>query len=312
MDARKIFLGLLVVAIGVVGVVGWSERAAARAARAALSAEQSKIADVDARLRKTVERATTLEREVAEYQGELAKWKKQLAAKAQPAPAAPVRRFGPILELIRHDPEAEALYLESKRADLAATFGSFFRSRGLSPEAVAKFGAIFLQREEARMDLADVLRLQGEEASGKAVATLKAKAEADYEAGLRELLGETGYAQLQDYERSSWMRQMVSAVAGVAVLEHAPISAGQADALVGLIAGASKRYRQGGSATDEDIDWDAVLVQAKSILTAEQFLIMTTMDPGPTHGGLMQRRMYALVEQVKQAAAAAQNQNPGK
>ena len=153
------------------------------------------------------------------------------------------------------------------------------------------------------MDLADVLRSQGEEASGRAVAALKAKAEADYVASLRELLGETGYAQLQDYERSSWMRQMVSAVGGVAVLEHAPFSAQQADALVSVIAGASKQYQRGGSAVDDDIDWDAVLAQAKPILTAEQFSIMTTMDPGPAHGGLIQRRMYALVEQVKQAAA---------
>jgi hypothetical protein len=302
MNARKFLVGVLVVAIAVVGLVGWREKRATRATQAARIALQQELAGLEAQVKKSDERATTIDRDLSERQSELAALKKQLAAKVPSAPAAPVKRFGPILELIRHDPEAEARYLENQRANLAATYGPFFRSRGLSPEHVAKFGRIFLQREEARMDLADVLRSQGEEASGKAVATLKAKAEADYGAGLRELLGETGYAQLQDYERSSWMRQMVSAVAGVAVLEHAPFSAQQADELVGIIAGASKRYQQGGSATDDDIDWDAVLLQAKAILTAEQFAIMTTMDPGPSHGGLMQRRMYALVEQVKQAA----------
>ena len=81
------------------------------------------------------------------------------------------------------------------------------------------------------MDLAAVLRTKGADANDNSVARLQAKAGADYEASQRALLGEAGFRQLQNYERTSTTRDMVSAIAGVAAVERAPFTPQQADAL---------------------------------------------------------------------------------
>lgn len=227
--------------------------------------------------------------------------KKPPAAPGAKPPTPPVRRSGSILELIRNDPEAEAFFLASRRADLAAKYGPLIRALKLTPEAAAKFKDAFIRLEEDRMDLTAVLRSQEVEANAQSVAKLQAEAQVAYEASQRTLLGEAGYRQLQDYERTSSTRGMVSAIAGVAAVERAPFTTQQADALVQAIANASENYRKGYQANHNDVDWGAVEAQARTILSPEQFAVLTTMDPGPSRGGLLQTRMYALVAQATKA-----------
>lgn len=311
MKTKVWFLAIAVLAGGALGVSGWLDFRAKRAAECEAGLVTQEMVKAETDLRRTAQRLGEDERERTKRKTALTEINRQLTAEggARAPVAQAARRPTSILEIIRNDPTAENHYLAGKRADLAATYGPFFRSLGLSAEASAKFQDAFIKREETRMDLADVLRSQGTEASGKTVAALQAKADAEYEVAQRELLGEAGYAQLRSYERTSWMRQMVSAAAGVAVLEHAPFSPQQAEALVQVIASSSKSYQQGGSVTDDSVDWEAVLVRAKSVLTSEQFTVLTTMDPGPSRGGLLQRRMYTFVERVNQAEAA---KSPGK
>ena len=86
----------------------------------------------------------------------------------------------------------------------------------------------------------------------------------------------------------------------------------QADALVQAIAGASENYRKGYQANHNDIDWSAIEAQARTILTPEQFAVFTTMDPGPSRGGLLQTRMYMLIAQVGRREAEKTPRAPGK
>ena len=159
------------------------------------------------------------------------------------------------------------------------------------------------------MDLAGVRQTQGVDANDGAVAALQKKADADYDAALRDLLGDSGYQRFQDYGRTAWIRGMVSAMAGVAVVERAPFSAQQVDAVVQVIANANESYGRGGYPLPRDVDWGAVEIQVRGILSDEQFRILTTMDPGPNRVGFVQMRMNAIIERAKQAEAA---KGPGK
>jgi hypothetical protein len=301
----KTFLSMLTFAgIAALAVVALRHANRARAASAALEEIAAKDANVLAKLRQTERQMALIEQERAARRAEIdALRKRAVAATSIPAPsAAPARRLLSILELIRNEPDAEMLYLKSRRAQLAARYGPLLRSFGLSAEMTAKFQDNHIKREEARMDLDDVLRTKGADESGTAVAKLRADAEAQYNAAQRELLGDEGFRQLQDYEDMSSWRATFSAIAGVAAVEHVPFSAVQADALVRAISDASRSSHHGQAFTS-DVDWQAFDMRARAILSADQYAVLNTMDPGPTRGGFLQTRMYALVEMANQSDA---------
>lgn len=292
-------------AFAVLGMLVWRDLAAMRAAERAKAAIMAGATEAASERVQVEQRLAAAGEARNRAQAALDALKqKSPVTPAIKAPPPSVRQSGSILELIRNDPEAETFFLAGRRADLAAKYGPLIRALRLTPEAAAKFQDAFIRKEEDQMDLAALLRMPGGETNSKALMEFQAKSQADYEANQRAVLGDAGYQQLQDYERTSSTRSMVSAVAGVAAVERAPFTPQQADELVQAIAGASENYRKGYQANHNDVDWRAVEAQARTILSPEQFTIFTTMDPGPSRAGLLQTRMYALVAQAAKAEAA--------
>jgi hypothetical protein len=299
-------------ALAVLGVLVWRDLRATREAEQARAAILARVPEAAADRRQVEQRLAVAGEARARAQTALDGLKQKPVTPAAKTLATPVRQLNYIHAIIRNEPDAEAFYIASKRADLAAIYGPLFRALKLTPEAAAKFQDAFIRKEEDQMDLAALLRMQGAETNGKALMEFQAKSQTDYEASQRALLGEAGYQQLQDYERTASTRGMVSAIAGVAALERAPFTPQQADALVQAIAGASENYRKGYQANHNDVDWSAIEAQARTILTPEQFAVFSRMDPGPSRPGLLQTRMYALVAQANREEAAKTPRAPGK
>ncbi len=290
-------------------VAGGSLRPNLRATREARAAriEAERAAD---RLEREVqvaetERSAALMRK-AELERELAVLQRTKAA-ALPAVKAtgkpPAARSLSIIHLIRDEPDAQVAYLKSVRAGLMAKYGPLFRELALSPEQANAFYDHVLARDEKMMDLENLAREEG--ADTAAVGQMRRTVSAEYEIAQRTLLGEANAKRWQEYERTSPVRQMVAAVAGVAVLEGTPIDAVQAEQVVQIIAQASERYRRGGVAMFDAVNWPDVEPQIRAVLTPVQFEILRTMDPGPTSGGLSQVLLYAAVERAKAADRAA-------
>ena len=311
MSAKKYFGGALSLVAVVVTVSWWLDGEARREADKERETILEKKVTGEVELQRAMARVVVGERELAEKRATLDALNKQrVAAPSAKSPAVSVSQGSAgLYALIRNEPDTEAFYLATKRADLAATYGSFFRRHGLSPDVEARFQDAIIKLEETRMDLAGVRQTQGVDANDGAVAALQKKADADYDAALRDLLGDSGYQRFQDYGRTAWIRGMVSAMAGVAVVERAPFSAQQVDAVVQVIANANESYGRGGYPLPRDVDWGAVEIQVRGILSDEQFRILTTMDPGPNRVGFVQMRMNAIIERAKQAEAA---KGPGK
>lgn len=308
---------LAITAAGIAGLAIWASQkaAAARSARTALVVLSQDRARLDGKLDEAGQRLAVADEAHARAKTAL----EALQKSAGPAPAAPKsqatapRRSLSITELIRHEPDAEVLFLAAQRSELAVRYGPLCRQLGLSTEQAAAFQDNYIGRVEARMDLADVVRTQGKSASGGAVEALEREAETAYASKQRALLGESGYQQLQDYDRTSSIRGMVGAIAGAAVLEQAPFTPDQADRLVRAIANASESYRRGGVVNSADVDWEIVDQQARTILSPAQFAVFNSMDPGPTRAGLLQTRMYSLVARAtaaERAAAASSGSKP--
>jgi len=267
------------------------------------------------------ERATArLDREAqvaeTERSGALARkanLERELAALQRPntAALAPVKKAGKppaarslsIIHLIRDEPDAQVAYLNSVRAGLIAKYGPLFRELALSPGQAVVFYDHVITRDEKMMDLENLAREEGADAA--AIGRMRTTVAAEYEAAQRTLLGEANAKRWQEYERTSPVRQMIANVAGVAVLEGAPIDAAQSEQVVQIIAQASERYRRGGFAAFDAVNWPDVEPRIRAVLTPIQFEILRTMDPGPTSGGLSQVLLYAAVERAKAAERAA-------
>ena len=91
------------------------------------------------------------------------------------------------------------------------------------------------------------------------------------EAAQRELLGEAGFRQLQDFERTADMRELVRSAAGAATVAGTPFTPQQAAQLIQVLANANDKYRTGGKASVQNTDWDAVEASARAILSEAQY-----------------------------------------
>lgn len=229
---------------------------------------------------------------------------------ANPAPPPRAQSLS-ITEIIRDDPAAQAVYLQSGRAALRATYGPLFRQLNLSADQQRAFQDNLMALREKTMDLDYLSREEGADLA--AIGKLRQAASAEYQAAQAALLGAEGGDRLRDYERTSPLRRMVSAIAGAAAVEGAPISAAQADHVVQVLAQASPNFQRGGTALLNDVDWPVVEPAIRRLLSPGQFEVFRFADPGPSVGGFAQTMLYAAINRANAAdRAAAANTPPGK
>jgi hypothetical protein len=190
--------------------------------------------------------------------------------------------------VLAKDPKLQALYLASERASLQQRYGAFWQQLGLSAEQIGRFGAIMMEETERMLDLTATAQSQGLDGLDPSITTLRRQAEDQLAAAQLELLGDSGYGQLHEFERAMPMHGFVDAFAGSVAIAGAPIGAAEAGQLTQIMANTNPGYQAGGTADDptvhsfdepimaqtpvsEAVDPDAVLVQARSVLSEEQY-----------------------------------------
>ena len=205
------------------------------------------------------------------------------AAVEPPAPGA--RAASSLIEWME-DPKVQVLFYARERAGLAQTYGPFFRSHGLSPAQIEKLSDLIIRSRELTHDLSEINRTKGLSFNDPAMVAQRKQGEADTQAGVTEVLGESGYAQLKDYARALDVRTYVGKIAGMAAVEGIPIDRDQADALVRVLANACPMYSLGAPAQFSKIDWKGAEAQAQGILSPQQMKLLRTDSPGvgPSRG----------------------------
>jgi hypothetical protein len=174
-----------------------------------------------------------------------------------------------VLQLLQTDPELQLRQIAAERARLTARFGPLYRALNLPAGKIDKFEEIAIRHKEQQMDLFAVMQAQkiSNPMADPAISKLFQEEETTYAAAQTELLGAEGHAQLNEYERTSTVRDLVSGLAGAVTLAGEPFSTNQAEQLTQILANACPSYIKGGWATPSEIDWAKVDSNAHTILS---------------------------------------------
>jgi hypothetical protein len=309
---RTKFIVFVAVVAGAVAIIAWRERRFASRAgqtRTALSADDAKNA---AALRVAKTRLAAVEKERAELQATLDSLAKTRpvktvasAKKTNPASASQVAEWLKGEEERQKDPQVQLRQLAAARTRLRARYGALYWKLKLTPEQIEQFETIAARKAEQDADLMAAVQAQGVGVNdadfGKLYTPMHMKNEDAYRAAAKELLGEAGYQQFNDYERQLSARSHVQAVAGAAVLAGTPFSPQQAEQLVSVLANASASYRQGRNAQPLDIDWDQVDARACEILSPGQLTGFQTLEPSTGDQGRFGLQFSRALDEAQRA-----------
>jgi hypothetical protein len=268
--ARIVAFTLIILGLGFVGYGVLRHRAAIQD----LAAFQENQAQLNSKIKQAKERIAADNRE----RGQL-----QAAIKKSRAAAGATHRDATIA-LISSNPKLLDLCLRNFRANLNQSFGVFYWLTGLSSRQIAKFEDLLLKNQEATIDLKAAAASQGLNDNDPAIAGISMQQIDQLQADEIALLGQTGYQQLQRYNRAQGALTLVNGTAYFALGTSDAFSYTQAAQLMQIMANTSPSYEQGGSFDPKSVDWDSVVAQATGFLSQTQLTALKTQAQAVTLG----------------------------
>lgn len=303
---QAITVGAMVVAVTLGGIAFWAarERAAlerrlvvARTEGARLRAEWRTLREQG---RKAEKRAVVTSAPVA------------APAATQPAKALPAReRPRSLSDIARNNPQLWNEFVRSKRAEMGRFFLPVMQRLNLTPAQRERCKDILTEHLARNSDIAAAANEQGLAFEDPVLVKLRAENAERRKSELRELLGEAGLQEFENFERATPMRGLVDGFA-VQVARFAPLSSQQADQFERALAQANAAFREGKHAEAAALDWAAADEKAREILTPQQFEAWKLGVAHNSFGGMrIEREMEALyrraVERAKEAVKAQGN-----
>lgn len=304
---RALTIGAVVAGVAA-GMWAWRAHAGRGAADAAVAAERARVAALRADLARDERRAAEARRKSEAAQAALASQSKPVAAvgsavagEKKPEGAATwaeaARKWGEE----RDRPEAQVRWFEQLRATNRRRYDGLFRQLGLSEAQREQFIRNFSEREERHSDLNAAAQALGIDPASPEIVKARGELYTEHAKAQKALLGEAGYRALEEYDRTSSLRESVGNLAGLAAVSGVPLAAGQTDALVRALAEAVPQYRSGGRASLTDAEPAAVDAALRRVLTPEQQAVLTTQEAPGAAGGIFHARWNG---ELNRAAAA--------
>jgi hypothetical protein len=290
-------------------LVGLNARRSKESGRETLASVAKQGTRLAAELDLVEERIVIAERDRDAGRAALAAFRAETAA--GPVAAPPEAGTGAMVnpqDALRDNPKLQALMLRSVRASLVQRYGPLIQALGLVPAQIEKFAELTMKRREQMLDLESVAQTRGRE-DASALTALRNQVESDHAAAQKELLGESGYRQLREFERMAQPRDVVAQLAGAASLNGIALTPTQTDQLCQVIAGASSRYQRGENASVSEVDWTMVDLRAAEILSPEQLTLFKTAEP---IGGGLSRWMSQFNRAMDAARKSSQSQPAAK
>lgn len=235
-------------------------------------------------------RAAFAEQRAADLQAEIDATRNQPVAFAAPAAAAEIdgpdtpdaatsARRVQSRENMMDRPEMQRLIALQRKRALAARYSELFRSLNLPADQLEKLQNLLVDRSTARMDVMAAARSQGlnTRSDFNAVNQLVTQTEAEIDAGIRQTLGETGYAQYQEYERTLPQRGTVNQLEEQLSYTSTPLTREQSAALLSILSAnsdspdnASGRSSRRGFRSGQPTITDTIINQSLGVLAAPQ------------------------------------------
>lgn len=139
------------------------------------------------------------------------------------------------------NPEVQGLISSAERAGIEMRYAALFRALNLTPDQSERLKALLVDRQNSRRDVVAALEQQGlsPRSDPEAFRKMVADAEAAVETNIRSVLGETGYQQLTQFERTQPQRNIVSTLQQHLSSTDAPLTYAQSEQLVQILAAAA-------------------------------------------------------------------------
>jgi hypothetical protein len=307
MRPRSLFLIVSAIFLTIACLVAGKAARQRHAAEASVAARLARRAALTAEIERMKSRSVAAEKVRSELAQnlEILRPRSPAGAATSDTPVGKPAQPRTMSEIIANDPKAEVLMLRWQRSVVLLEYGPFFRAQAMSPEQIKKFQDNWVKRTEQNIDLAAAARAQ-DEAGRQTVNQLQAQAKADYEASQIELLGAEGWRQLQEYDRTVVVRNIVVfGFAGAAALEGTPLTAQQGDQLWrAALTSASQDPKISGEQLVVTIDWEKLDTQARQILSPAQFAVFTTTAYPSGFSPRGKYQLDAVIRRALQADAA--------
>ncbi len=149
---------------------------------------------------------------------------------------------GAALRALLEKPEIQHLLSLQQKAALDARYAALFKKLNLSPEQIDKVKDLMVEKQASRQDVMAVAREQGIDprTDPAGYRKLMQDAQADSDNALKAALGDSGYAQLQQYDQTMPQRGVVNQLQQSLSFTSAPLTDAQADQLVQILARTSQ------------------------------------------------------------------------
>lgn len=159
-----------------------------------------------------------------------------------------MQQFAALRELMSK-PEVQALLNVQRKAAIEAQYAALFRNLNLSPEQAEKLKTLLADRSSARQDVFEAARSQGIDPreNPEAYRKLLADTRAEIDRSIKSVVGDAGFAQLQNYEQTLPQRGVVNELQQRLSFSQNPLTPAQADQLVQVLASNSPQRTDAGA-----------------------------------------------------------------
>jgi hypothetical protein len=144
------------------------------------------------------------------------------------------------LATLLDNPEFDRLWNAQQKFALDGRYSALFKNLNLSVADLDKFKSLLVEKQSAVLDVMAAAREQGlnprDPADRTQLATLLQSAQAQVDNNIRQALGDSQYAQYQNYEQTLPQRSVVSQLAQSLSYSGSPLQDAQAEQLVNILA----------------------------------------------------------------------------
>ena len=138
-------------------------------------------------------------------------------------------------------PEIQKLMAIQQRGALDSRYAALFKSLNLSPEQLAKFKDLLVEKGSAIADVMAAARAQGvsPQSDPAQFRALIADAQSQVDANIQATLGDAAFAQYQQYQQTLPQRNVVNQLAQSLSYTNTPLTDAQTEQMVQLLASTS-------------------------------------------------------------------------
>jgi RNA polymerase sigma factor (sigma-70 family) len=264
MSTTKAILGIAgVLGLLALGTAGY-EFNAGRQAEASLATETRDLDVQSKHLRALAAQAELVEKSVAD----LRRMANGFSSGASSSPRWDSRGEG--RKFLAAHPEARPLLEQVLRNYVAVRYGPFLRSLGLAPAQIEQIESRLMET-----DPGIVIPSKSGDPLDFSLTDNAPQSKEEMQDQMREAMGDSIYQQFRSYasnrDRLNGAQMVADRVASDTYFTATPLTGNQAGQLLQILANNNPNYQNGGTTNQmASFDWDAVLSQAKEVLSPAQ------------------------------------------